>query len=235
MSFEQKYLKYKQKYQELKRLMQNGGGVHQLAAENYSEDIVLTDTPVNNIVGGSFADNTIESEINLTDTPSMEGGMMLSPASYTPTLTGAETCTGVVNPNPSSNLFSGVLSSVGNMLGITSTTAAPEVAATTVAAPEVVPVAATTAAAAAVAAETLPVATETTLSPTSTASKNRVLENSEFNSTDIEDIQNTEDIERLFNQLGAGHHRRHHSSSSSSSSDSIFSSSSSSSESISDL
>jgi hypothetical protein len=99
MSFEQKYLKYKQKYQELKR--QYGGGAHKLETEN---EYVLTETPTinsifvqqNNQNGGNDSDN----EFNLTDTPALQlGGSILAPAPVVAPGP-AIPCTGVVNPAP---------------------------------------------------------------------------------------------------------------------------------------
>jgi hypothetical protein len=98
MSYEQKYLKYKQKYQELKR--QQGGGAHKLETDN---EFVLTDTPtINNInlfitnQAGGANDDT---EFNLTDTPALQlGGSVLAPATVVPSV--PMPCTGVVNPAP---------------------------------------------------------------------------------------------------------------------------------------
>jgi hypothetical protein len=75
MSFEQKYLKYKQKYQELKR--QLGVSAHTLETENFTEanDYNLTETPTfeNTIntkqVGGNNIVDTVEQDYTLSDTP----------------------------------------------------------------------------------------------------------------------------------------------------------------------
>ncbi len=192
MSFELKYLKYKQKYQELKRIMnQSGGSVHQLTADNYSEDvdIVLTDTPVNGMNGGSIentTENNFEGDFLLTDTPAnnMEGGFFgFNILNNTRQESTPDTVPPPVPPTP--------------------TEPTPTAPAPTTPAPE-------------------------TLSPTVTENKHSVTNNTDYNN--IEDIQNTEDIERLFSQLGGKHKRRKNkitsstisSSSSSESSDSIF-------------
>jgi hypothetical protein len=75
MSFEQKYLKYKQKYQELKR--QLGVSAHTLETENFTEanEYNLTETPTfENIintkqVGGNDIADTVEQDYILSDTP----------------------------------------------------------------------------------------------------------------------------------------------------------------------
>lgn len=179
MSYEQKYLKYKQKYQELKKML--GGSAHQLETENYSEiaDFTLTDTPTfeqsnantfNVQQGGDDNDN----DFNLTDTPNenQTGGANLMPAPYTPTAP-LPSCPGQVNPMPDVSVPLPMISQNNNLVGGNDT--------------------------------------------------------EEINTTtDLSEIQNTEDIAKLFNQFGAG--RKYKKSSSSSSLSSSGSSGSSSSE-----
>jgi hypothetical protein len=174
MSYEQKYLKYKQKYQELKKML--GGSAHQLETENYSDiaDFALTDTPTNieqSIKNTNFqqggAEMEVEEDFNLTDTPTenQKGGSTLMPSPYTPTAP-LPSCPGQVNPMPNVNV-------------------------------------------------PLP-----SLSPMITQNKNLVGDNEEMNTTtDLSEIQNTEDIAKLFSQFG-GKHKDDSSSSSSSSSSS---------------
>jgi len=83
MSYEQKYIKYKQKYLELKNMInelenknQSGGGEH--------EDIVLSDTPVNNQHGGY----------------AMASGASGAPVSNMSGVPNASSCAGSVNPQP---------------------------------------------------------------------------------------------------------------------------------------
>jgi hypothetical protein len=170
MSYEQKYLKYKQKYQELKK--QLGGGAHKLETENYGDntDFSLTDTPTYfeqpKQLGG--AENTeVENDFNLTETPTYEqqhqsGGAPLVMADYVPSAP-LPSCPGQVNPSPNVNV------------------------------PMPAP------------------------APVATQNKNYVEE--ELNTTtDLSEIQNTEDIAKLFSQFG-GKHESYSSSSSSSSTD----------------
>jgi hypothetical protein len=107
MSYEQKYLKYKQKYQELKK--QLDGGAHNLEIDTYSEmpDFSLTDTPNDNsYLGhsqyGGFNADTLTDYI-LSDTPTekteLRGGAPLVMADYTPSLPSVS-CSGQVNPIP---------------------------------------------------------------------------------------------------------------------------------------
>ena len=89
MSYEQKYLKYKQKYQELKRQLH--GGAHNLETETYNEmpDFSLTDTPTekyfsDNQRGG----NDVETEMDyvLSDTPTdkneFNGGSIIGMSNF---------------------------------------------------------------------------------------------------------------------------------------------------------
>jgi len=194
MSYEQKYLKYKQKYQELKKQF---GGVHLLETENNAEEFNLTDTPTYEPQLVQKGGNNIEMDIDytLTDTPtfaqnggSMQescgqqgGSLTLSPASFniTPPL---ESCMGVVNPQPN----------------VAVPIPPPQ--------PPVIPMA---------------VILEVNSTPDMAVNnKNLVNGAEELNSTtELSEIQNTEEIEKLFNQFG-GKHISSSSSSSSSNSDS---------------
>jgi hypothetical protein len=186
MSYEQKYLKYKQKYQELKKMV--GGSAHKLETEDYNEmpDFTLTDTPTfldqPNVSGyqrGGAEDMDMdmeteaEKDYTLSDTPTDNqfGGAPLVMADYTPGLPLAS-CPGQVNPMPNVQV-------------------------------------------------PIPPATTATSAPM--VGGNDEVE--ELNTTtDLSEIQNTEDIAKLFGQYG-GKHRDSSSSSSSSSSgsDSDFS------------
>jgi hypothetical protein len=180
MSYEQKYLKYKQKYQELKKML--GGSTHQLETENYSEiaDFTLTDTPTfeqsnANKFGVQQGGYDNENEFNLTETPyeNQIGGTTINAAPYVPAVP-LPSCPGQVNPMPDVSV-------------------------------------------------PLP-----TVLPTNVQNNNLIGGNDveEINTTtDLSEIQNTEDIAKLFNQFGAG--RKHKKSSSSSSSLSSSGSSSS--------
>jgi hypothetical protein len=86
MSYEQKYLKYKNKYQELKKSL--NGKVHSLETEN---NFVLTDTPTFNQMGAGYDDNLI-----LTETPTMEQSGGYAPVSFT----ASGSCGGIVNTPP---------------------------------------------------------------------------------------------------------------------------------------
>jgi hypothetical protein len=108
MSYEQKYLKYKQKYQELKKML--GGGAHKLETENYTEipDFTLTDTPTffdqpKQRGGADEMDMEVEKDYTLSDTPTdnqeQKGGAPLAMADYTPSAPLAS-CPGQVNPMP---------------------------------------------------------------------------------------------------------------------------------------
>jgi hypothetical protein len=110
MSYEQKYLKYKQKYQELKKML--GGGAHKLETEDYNEmpDFTLTDTPTfhdqPNALGyqrggADEMDMEVENDYVLSDTPNdyQLGGAPLGMGDYTPSIPLAS-CPGQVNPMP---------------------------------------------------------------------------------------------------------------------------------------
>ncbi len=146
MSYEEKYSKYKQKYQELKKLL--GKNVSELETEKYTEmpDFNLTDTPTgvesSKMHGG--ADNTETMDFDLSDTPTgtIVGGSPLVAAPYVPS-TPLASCAGQVNPMPNVNV------------------------------------------------------------PMSMQNKNLI--NNEDNATEFSEIQNTEDIARLFSQYGGKH------------------------------
>jgi hypothetical protein len=183
MSYEQKYLKYKQKYQELKKMV--GGAAHNLETENYNEmpDFTLTDTPTfhdqsNSLAyhrgGGDDMDMEVENDYALSDTPTdnQSGGAPLIMADYTPGIPLAS-CPGQVNPMPNIQV---------------------------------------------------PIPGNVVPNPVPTGGMPMVGGNDdELNTTtDLSEIQNTEDIAKLFGQYG-GKHRDSSSSSSSSGSDSDFS------------
>ena len=182
MSYEQKYLKYKQKYQELKKMV--GGSAHKLETEDYNEmpDFTLTDTPTFNDQpnssgyqrgGADDMDMEVEKDYTLSDTPTdnhdyQSGGASLVMADYTPGIPLAS-CPGHVNPMPNVQ----------------------------------VPIPGNTASAPMVGGND---------------------ENEELNTTtDLSEIQNTEDIAKLFSQFGGRRDQTSSSSSSSSSSDSDIS------------
>ena len=182
MSFEQKYLKYKQKYQELKRQL-GGGDAHKLETENYGEDeFVLTETPTfqNQQVAQKGGNVEQELEYDLTETPTFQnqqGGATIMPADFALPIP-LESCAGQVNPQPIVDF---------------------------------------------------PV-----IQPPPPMPFPQTAGGDDLNTTtDLSEIQNTEDIEKLFNQFGG----KQDSSSSSSSSDesSESSSSTASSDTISDL
>jgi hypothetical protein len=164
-SFEQKYLKYKQKYQELKKqLGSTVDSIHQLETDTADiKDFTLSDTPsFNNQQNGganiNSEDIAVDIDYSLSDTPNQSGGAMLAPASFNPSpLT---TCVGQVNPMPNVAVPMPVVNSV---------------AATVAATPLMV-----------------------------TQNKNVVVNNVEeiATTTDLSEIRNTEDIEKLFNQFG---------------------------------
>ncbi len=178
MSYEQKYLKYKQKYQELKKNL--SGGAHNLETENYVDvaDFSLTDTPTYfeqpKQTGGS--DNIeVEKDFSLTDTPTFaeqqnqHGGSPLVMADYTPSAP-LTSCPGQVNPMPNVNV--------------------------PIVSPPIAPV----------------------------INNKNYVEAEELNTTtDLSEIQNTEDIAKLFGQFGGKHNDSSSSSSSSSSDSSDFS------------
>ncbi len=178
MSYEQKYLKYKQKYQELKKML--GNTPHKLETDNYTDmpDFTLTDTPTYDFKqtgGAEEAEMEVEKDFQLTDTPTEElkGGSALAMADFTITPPLAS-CAGQVNPMPNVDV--------------------PLPVAAPVAAPVVAPVVAT-------------------------QNKNFVggEDAEELNTTtDLSEIQNTEDIAKLFSQFGGKHKKDLNSSSSSS-------------------
>jgi hypothetical protein len=172
-SYEQKYLKYKQKYQELKKqLSMTGGNVHHLETDTADiKDFTLSDTPSfnNQQTGGAeinSEDITVDIDYSLSDTPIQTGGAMLAPASFNPSpLT---TCVGQVNPMPN----------------------------------VAVPMTAVNTAATAAAVANMAAAAATPVM--ATQNKNLVINNTEelVTTTDLSEIRNTEDIEKLFNQFG---------------------------------
>ncbi len=174
-SYEQKYLKYKQKYQDLKKqLSMTGGNVHQLETDTADiKDFTLSDTPsfTNQQHGGAdinSEDITVEMDYSLSETPVQTGGAMLSPASFNPSP--LATCAGQVNPMPNV----AVPMTAVNTAAVAATAAAP-----------VAPMMAT-------------------------QNKNLVVNNNTeelVTTTDLSEIRNTEDIEKLFNQFG-GKRRR---------------------------
>ncbi len=146
MSYEQKYLKYKQKYQELKKYL--GKNVSELETEKYTEmpDFNLSDTPTGTVeqtkmTGGA---DTEVMEFDLSDTPTgtLVGGTVLAPAPFVTTAP-LTSCAGQVNPMPNIN----------------------------------VPM----------------------------AMQNKNIINNEDNATEASEIQNTEDIAKLFSQYGGKH------------------------------
>jgi hypothetical protein len=163
MSYEQKYLKYKQKYQELKKQLNN---VHELETENASEikDFTLSDTPsfTNQQTGGAeinSEDITVDIDYNLSDTPIQTGGSVLAPATYMPAAT-MGSCPGLVNPMPNVSVPMAV-----NVATTAATAAIPVMA---------------------------------------TQQKSLIVNNTEelVTTTDLSEIRNTEDIEKLFDQFG---------------------------------
>lgn len=174
MSYEQKYLKYKQKYQELKKML--SGGAHNLETENYGDiaDFSLTDTPTNfeqPKQKGGADEMEVENDFNLTETPTFadqhnqSGGSALVMADYIPSAP-LTSCPGQVNPMPNVNV--------------------------PIVAPAVTPV---------------------------VVNNKNYVEAEELNTTtDLSEIQNTEDIAKLFGQFGGKHKDSSSSSSSSTSS-----------------
>ncbi len=202
MSYEQKYLKYKQKYQELKKRL-NVSNVHKMETEVDIHDFVLTDTPTMENMTGGGVHNTIDSEeykseeYELSSTPVEQlGGMVpLAPATFGPTVP-LTTCPGQVNPMPDVSM--GLNGMMAN----------------------------------------LAMSPQSPVPPPPQVGAGDEVASEEFNTTtDVSEIQNTEDIERLFNQFGGKRgrpaksdtentHSSKHSSSSSSSNSSHSSSSS---------
>ncbi len=168
MSYEQKYLKYKQKYQELKNSL-NLSNVHKMQTEVEIQDFVLTDTPTMeslNMKGGAMPEDSV-ADFNLTDTPTNEqlgGNIPLTPASFGPTIP-LTSCAGQVNPMPDVSMgLSGMMSNLAaTPQGPVMPTPLPQVA----------------------------------------GGDENEIASDEFNTTtDVSEIQNTEDIEHLFNQFG---------------------------------
>jgi hypothetical protein len=101
--YEQKYLKYKQKYKLLKNQMSN---VYLLETENGTVNFELSDTPTftkNGILENSIIQNggNMIPDYNLTDTPTIvqSGGSL--PASFPPSIVVPDvSCIGIVNPQP---------------------------------------------------------------------------------------------------------------------------------------
>jgi len=185
MSYEQKYLKYKQKYQELKKHI-NVSNVHKMQTEVEIQDFTLTDTPtMDNMVGGGDVDVGMEetADFNLTDTPTTEhvGGMIpLAPATFGPTVP-LTSCPGQVNPMPDVSM--GLSSVLSGMAANPSGPVTPPPVATQVAG-----------------GDDLIYAEEVDLQLGGNDSE---AVGEELNTTtDVSEIQNTEDIERLFNQFG---------------------------------
>ena len=94
MSYQQKYLKYKQKYQDLKK---KTNGIFKLETYNETDinEFNLTDTPTftqSIQLGGSYDTE----QMMLTDTPQY-GGMNISPATFAPSAP-LTSCAGSVNP-----------------------------------------------------------------------------------------------------------------------------------------
>ena len=160
MSYEQKYIKYKHKYQELKQKLSN---THEMQSNVEIHDFILTDTPTIGHLGGGAVDvmpQDTATYYDLTDTPEQSGGMTnLMPAPFGPTVP-LTTCPGMVNPMPD----------VSSMIASTPVVPLSPVPA--------IPSAAQVAGADEIASD-------------------------EFNTTtNVSEIQNTEDIERLFSQFG---------------------------------
>ena len=184
MSYEQKYLKYKQKYQELKKHI-NVSNVHKMQTEVDIQDFILTDTPtMDNMTGGGDADVNMEETVdfNLTDTPTEQvGGMVsLTPATFGPTVP-LTTCPGQVNPMPDVSMgLSGTLSGLAaNPSGPVLPAPVPQVAG----------------------GENYLISAEEVELQLGGGDSEAMGE--ELNTTtDVSEIQNTEDIERLFDQFG---------------------------------
>ena len=205
MSFEQKYLKYKQKYQELKKML-DGGSVHKLETETYNDisEFNLTDTPTSFDIpkqsGGADETNNEEVEFNLTDTPTeqlrqeeQKGGAALIPFDYTPSAPLA-TCDGQVNPMPDVNV---PMTGGAALMPADFTPSAPIESCAGQVNPQ----------------------PNVNVPGVVTQNKNLVNNDEELNTTtDLSEIQNTEDIAKLFNQFGGKHSERNKESSSSGSS-----------------
>ncbi len=185
MSYEQKYLKYKQKYQELKKLL--GKNVSELETEKYTEmpDFNLSDTPTGTIDaskmhGGAEVEETDAIEFDLSDTPTgtIVGGSALVAAPYVPS-TPLASCVGQVNPMPNVNVP--MAQEGGSAL-----VASPYVPSTPLAS---------------CAGQVNPMPNVNV----PMAMQNKNLINNEDNATEISEIQNTEDIAKLFSQYGGKH------------------------------
>lgn len=179
MSYEQKYLKYKQKYQELKKSL-NLSNVHKMETEVEIQDFVLTDTPTMenvNMKGGAMPEDSVV-DFNLTDTPTNEqlgGNIPLAPATFGPTVP-LTTCPGQVNPMPDVSMgLSGMMANLAaNPQGPVMPAPLPQVA-----------------------------GGDEIVDGNELVGGNNEIASEEFNTTtDVSEIQNTEDIERLFNQFG---------------------------------
>jgi hypothetical protein len=200
MSFEQKYLKYKQKYQELKKLV-GEGNVNKLETETYNDvsEFNLTDTPTAfELPKQSGGAETEEVEFNLSDTPietqeEQKGGAPLVPFDYTPSAP-LTSCAGQVNPMPDVNV---PMTGGADLMPADYTPPVPLSSCAGQVNPQ----------------------PNVNVPGVVTQNKNLVNNEEELNTTtDLSEIQNTEDIAKLFNQLG-GNHKHGHSSSSSSSTD----------------
>lgn len=111
MSYEQKYLKYKQKYQELKKLL--GNNADTLETNNQLTEMPefnLSDTPTGTVMQAKKQTGGAETEVmefDLTETPTgmfeQEGGSVLTPAPFVTTAPLAS-CAGQVNPMPNVNV-----------------------------------------------------------------------------------------------------------------------------------
>ena len=199
MSFEQKYLKYKQKYQELKKML-GDSSVHKLETETFNDvsEFNLTDTPTSiELPKQSGGAETEEVEFNLSDTPieleeKQTGGASLIPFDYTPSAPLAS-CAGQVNPMPNVNV---PMTGGAPLLPADYAPSAPL---------------------ASCAGQVNP---QPNVNVTGVATQNKnLVNNDELNTTtDLSDIQNTEDIAKLFKQFG-GSHKTSSSSGSSSSTD----------------
>ncbi len=182
MSYEQKYLKYKQKYQELKKLL--GGNVAELETEKVSEmpDFNLSDTPTGaeqpKMVGGGNHAETEVMEFDLTETPTsgLYGGSALVASPFTPSAPLAS-CAGQVNPMPNVNV---------PMQGGSALVASPF----TPSAPL-----------ASCAGQVNPMPNVNV--PMAMQNKH-IIENTE----ELSEVQNTEDIAKLFNQYGGKSHKK---------------------------
>jgi hypothetical protein len=196
MSYEQKYLKYKQKYQELKKLL--GNHVTELETEKVSEmpDFNLSDTPTGTIeapkmLGGAEAESEVM-DFDLTETPtgSIIGGAALIAAPYTPSAP-LSTCAGQVNPMPNVNV---PMHGGSPLVASPYTPSAP----LSTCAGQVNPM--------------------PNVNVPMTMQNKNLIHNTEEHMSELSEIQNTEDIARLFGQYGGKRHDSESSHSSQSSS-----------------